>query len=134
MSTVFVFEEAVEERVPYVGGVHPAIRSMSKHGWKRWCERSGRPPEARRAKAKAKEWERLVTRLKRALTKAEEVQLKPRYRAVAIMNNGFKGARYYRADGFIFVVSEDEGQVMTVHTGEARRWEPMPETAIGQKG
>lgn len=129
-----VFEEAVEERVPGVLGIHPDIKGISHHGWRRWCERAfDRHDIAKVARggaphlAKVREWSWKVERLKRALSRAVEVQLKPRYRVAALCNNGFEPARYFRSSWFVFVVSVRTGLVMTVHTGEARRWESIKE-------
>lgn len=127
MSQAVEFEEAVEDRVPGIAGLHPQIHGISKHGWRRWCERAGRKLEARRPSKKVKEWNAKVAQLRAAIGRAVEVQLKPRYRVAALCNNGFEPARYYRSSGFVFVVSIKTGLVMTVHTGEARRWEPKRE-------
>lgn len=125
MATESIFPELVEERVPLLVGFHPEIKGMSQHGWKRWCERSGVPPAAKKAVAKNREWNTKFLRLERVIRRAQEVVLKPRYRAAALINNRFKPARYFRSEAFIFVVSVETGLVVTVHTGEARRWESV---------
>lgn len=112
---------SVDPRVPDISGVHPDVGGISKHGWARFIERS---PERRQPI----DYDTRVDLLKRALGRAVEVQLKPCYRVAALCNNRFEAARYYRGERFVFVVSVRTGLIMTVHTGEARRWEPMRET------
>lgn len=118
----FASDFVVEERLPDVEGMHPAVNSLSEHAWSRWCERSGFSTGAKKHKAKQREWNRLVLHFERALRSAVEVAVKPEFRALAIINNRFRPARYFRGNGFVFVVG-DRGVLLTVHQGEANRWQ-----------
>jgi hypothetical protein len=42
------------------------------------------------------------------------------YGAIQLINQDFKDAKYFRADGRILVVVKD--RIMTCHLGEAGRW------------
>jgi len=53
--------------------------------------------------------------------KSEKVDLRPEYKAIALLNHNFKQANYYRFSQFILVV---EGMFLkTIHFGQAKkRW------------
>ena len=63
----------------------------------------------------------LVNRLAKFLAVAEEHKLLPEYEAREIMNHGYP-SRFWKHGGFIFAV--ESRCVVTVHTGQANRWEP----------
>lgn len=65
-----------------------------------------------------------LTTLCRHLRQAEEVELAVRFQVRALLNHDLKPARYLRCDGWVFVVSSDGG-LITIHTGQAKRWVPV---------
>lgn len=97
---------------------HPAgiVRVVTPHALQRWMERTRCSSELRALRT-----------LHEHLARAVEVQLAPKFRALALLEHDLKPARYFRCDAWIFVVSED-GALLTVHAGEAKRWAPIETT------
>jgi hypothetical protein len=89
------------------------VRFVSEHALRRWMERTeiGSRPKA-------------LTSLKKHLAKATEVELAPQFKAIALLNHDLKPARYLRFDTWVFVVSE-QGGLLTIHSGAAKRWVPL---------
>lgn len=64
----------------------------------------------------------LLQRMRERIERADEFQLKPRYRiAEALAHNAH--ARYFRSNDLMFVI--EGGGVVTVHHGKADRWIPL---------
>jgi len=61
-------------------------------------------------------------RILKLYEKAEEVELKPEYRVIAILNHKCEPAKYLRFAQFIFVCIDNV--LKTIHLGEAKRWIP----------
>jgi hypothetical protein len=89
------------------------VKFVTNHALHRWMERTRNDS---RPKA--------LATLKLHLAKATEVELAPEFQAVALLNHDLKPARYLRFDTWVFVVSEDGG-LITIHTGAAKRWVPL---------
>lgn len=89
------------------------VRFVTDHALERWVERT-----ANDSKPKA------LLSLKKHLARATEVELAPQFKVVALLNHDLKPARYLRFDTWVFVVSE-EGGLLTIHTGAAKRWVPL---------
>lgn len=89
------------------------VKFITTHALERWMERTEcRNKTAARAS------------LKRHIAKATEVELAPNYKAIALLNHDLKPARYFKFDKWIFVVSE-QGGLLTIHSGAAKRWIPL---------
>jgi hypothetical protein len=89
------------------------VKYITKHALQRWMERTSCKSE-RQAHAT----------LKKHFASATEVELAPAYKAIALLNHDFKPARYFQFDKWVFVVS-DEGALLTIHSGTAKRWIPL---------
>src|SRR6187200_15634 len=85
----------------------PLVKYITAHALERWIERTDCTTKAQ---ARAQ--------LKKLVAKATEVELAPRYQALALLNHDFKPARYLKFEKWIFVISE-EGGLMTIHSGTA---------------
>lgn len=86
--------------------------NVSKHAIKRFRERTNcnRYDQS------------IIDKLIYMVQHGEEVKPKKHYGVMAILNHNFKEARYYDYFGqYVLVVEEDT--IVTVHKGEARRWE-----------
>jgi hypothetical protein len=97
------------------------VNYVTKHALKRWMERTGCTSE-RQARAT----------IKKQFALANEVELAPAYKAIALINHDFKPARYFRFDKWVFVVS-GEGALITIHSGTAKRWIPLGSTPPRKK-
>ena len=64
--------------------------------------------------------EGIKSKIETLFKKSVEVELEPSFKALALLNNRLKPARYYSFSQFIFVISEDV--LVTIHFGEAKRW------------
>jgi hypothetical protein len=89
------------------------VKYITSHALERWMQRTGCTSE-RKAHAT----------LKRQFALATEVELAPAYKTIALLNHDFKPARYFKFDKWVFVVS-DEGALVTIHSGTAKRWVPL---------
>lgn len=89
------------------------VKFVTEHALRRWMERT---EKGSRSKA--------LTTLKTHLARATEVELAPQFKVVALLNHDLKPARYLRFETWVFVVSEDGG-LLTIHTGAAKRWVPL---------
>src|SRR5262245_57973387 len=89
------------------------VKYITKHALTRWMERTDCTSE-RKAHAT----------IKRQFALAKEVELAPAYKAIALLNHDFKPARYFQFEKWVFVVSE-EGALVTIHSGTAKRWIPL---------
>lgn len=89
------------------------VQIVTTHALTRWMERTECRSETR-----------ALRMLHQHLARATEVQLAPKFRAIALLEHDLKPARYFSFDRWVFVVSDD-GALLTVHTGDAKRWIPM---------
>ena len=89
------------------------VKFVTEHALRRWMERT-----ANGSRKKA------LATLKQQLARATEVELAAQFKVVALLNHDLKPARYLRFDTWVFVVSE-EGGLLTIHTGAAKRWVPL---------
>src|SRR5690349_5667970 len=89
------------------------VKYITKHALTRWMERTECTSE-RQAHAT----------IKKHFARATEVELAPAYKAIALLNHDFKPARYFKFEKWVFVVS-DEGALLTIHSGTAKRWIPL---------
>jgi len=82
----------------------------SNHAAKRWMERTGSadPREAYKS-------------FREAIDYSVEVSLKPKYRAVALIDHKFKEAKYLKFDNWIFVVVDNI--IVTVYDNKTSRFE-----------
>jgi hypothetical protein len=87
------------------------ITTVSDHAVKRFRERTNL----------VRSDQSIRNRLMDMVNKGIEVKPKKYYGVVALINHGFRAARYFSYNNFIIVV-EDEA-IVTVHQGEANRWE-----------
>ena len=62
----------------------------------------------------------IVNKLLLALKLSYEVELKPKYRATALLNHDFIEAKYFRYKEWILVLRGKE--LITIHEGTANRW------------
>jgi len=62
-------------------------------------------------------------RLTQLYEQAERVELKPKFIVTTILQHNFEEAEYYSAGGFIMVIVN--GEMKTVHKGEAHKWQKM---------
>ena len=85
---------------------------VSEHAMKRWKERTG----SKQSEEKAAE------KILDLVASGEKVQLKKRFRVIALLNHRCEESEYVRAtNGMIFVVANEV--VVTIHNGVADRWE-----------
>jgi hypothetical protein len=89
------------------------LKYITGHALERWMERTGCTSERK-----------AHTALKKQFALATEVELAPAYKTIALLNHDFKPARYFKFDKWVFVVSE-EGALVTIHSGAAKRWIPL---------
>jgi hypothetical protein len=86
---------------------------ISDHAIQRFRERVGFKEESNK---------NIRYRLRKFLTASSEVKLNKHYGVLAIINHGFRIARYYQFKQWILVVEDNE--LKTIHRGEAKRWVP----------
>jgi hypothetical protein len=97
------------------------VKYITSHALERWMQRD-RCTSERQAHAT----------IKKQFALATEVELAPAYKTIALLNHGFKPARYFKYDKWVFVVS-DEGSLITIHSGTAKRWIPLGSTPPPRK-
>lgn len=90
---------------------HAVGLKVSEHAVLRFRERSGCN----------KSDETVSKRILYMVDRAVEVSPKLNFGVIALLNHGFREARYFRSDHWVFVVCEN--MVVTVHDGDADRWE-----------
>lgn len=94
------------------GCLSRGIKHVNAHVFERWRYRSG-------IDRKLSD-EEILRKVCISIDKSTEVQLKPQYRATALLNHGLKPARYFQYGNFVFVVEGFE--LKTVHCNESKRW------------
>ncbi len=103
-----------ERRIELSPAAPPIIvKFITTHALQRWMERTDCT-----SKSQAR------TNLKELIAKSTEVELAPRFKVIALLNHDLKPARYFKFDRWIFVVSE-QGGLVTIHSGTAKRWIPL---------
>jgi len=69
--------------------------------------------------------ERIRDKLLKFYHDGKRVELKDKYKALALLNHGFKKADYVDYNGWILVLIKDECEseiIVTIHTNQAKRW------------
>src|ERR1700750_2472458 len=89
------------------------VKYITSHALERWMQRA-RCKTQRQAPAKKK----------KQFPPGTEVEPAPAYKTIALLNHDFKPARYFQFEKWVFVVS-DEGALITIHSGTAKRWIPL---------
>lgn len=89
--------------------------TVSKHAINRWRERTH---------SQADDFE-VAEKLRRILYKfrSREVELKPQYRLIELLDHNFEHARYWTNGEHYIVVASNT--IVTIHTGKAKRWQPV---------
>jgi hypothetical protein len=84
---------------------------ITKHALERYRQRTGATCSDTCAELK----------ISQMLERAEEVQLKPRYKTAALLCHKFEPANYYRVGNLIFVVVND--CLTTIHLNDKRKFQ-----------
>ena len=92
----------------------PHNLQVSDHALSRFRERTG-----------SKESDiQIANKLRDAVAKGEEMELLEQFRVKALLDHGFKDARYFKLGAGLVVV---EGNIIvTMHNAEANRWRKIP--------
>jgi len=85
---------------------------VTNHAVNRWRERTG----SKHAD------EKIRVKIRGMVDAGEEMEMKKKFRVLALIDHRFDDAKYIRGkNGMIFVVVNDT--VVTIHNGRADRWE-----------
>jgi len=92
--------------------MNPELKGISAHAILRFKERTG-------AKYGV---DKVIEKLTELYASAEPVVLKKKYIVVTLLNHNCEEAEYYKTGSFILVIVD--GELRTIHKGEAHKWEP----------
>ena len=68
--------------------------------------------------------------LREMLNKARPIRLKEQFRVFYFLKYGFKITDYYKHGEWVLVVQDNK--LITVHFGEAKRWEEIPKDELSR--